>query len=227
MAKAAQKKPAPKASTVEVIDVEQGSPEWFKARLGLPTASMFSVIMAEGRNDTESKTRTDYLYELAGETISGLQAERWSGKAMERGREMEDEARQRYERTHLSSEITRIGLLKNSGLMKYATVGASPDALVDDDGGLEIKTMIPKLLIRRLMNAATLPPEHKWQVLGNIWVSERSWWDISIYYPKMPPFVVRVERNDVLIKQLSDEVERFSYELKTLVAKLRAMGATG
>ena len=36
---------------IEIIDVEQGSPEWFKARVGLPTASRFSEILAEGGDD--------------------------------------------------------------------------------------------------------------------------------------------------------------------------------
>ena len=61
-----------------------------------------------------------------------------------------------------------------------------------------------------------------------MWILERSWWDLHIYcHPLMPKLTVRVERDDGLIRQLSEQVERFNFELKQLVAKLRAMGATG
>lgn len=227
---AAKKKPATPATTFEIIDVEQGSAEWIKARMGLPTASMFSVMMASGKDEEASKTRTDYLYELAGEIISGIPSERFNNAAMARGHAMEDEARDHYERTHLGATLTRVGLVKNSGLMKYATVGASPDALVEERGrrgGLEIKTMMPKLMIKRLLAGAVMPPEHRAQVHGNIWICEAEWWDLKIFWHRMPNFTVRVERDDVFVKQISDECERFSYELKTLVERLRKMGATG
>ena len=230
MARAAQKKPPERQTTFEIVDCVQGEPEWFKARLGIPTASMFSVMMASGKDDETSKTRTDYLYELAGETISGIPSEKFSGGAMARGKEMESAARDYYERTHLSATLTRVGFAKNGGLMKYVTVGASPDSLVEDRGslgGLEIKTMMPKLMIKRLLGGAVMPPEHRAQVHGNMWVFQRDWWDFQIFWPKMPPFVVRVERDDVFIKQISDEAERFGYELKTLIERLRNMGATG
>ena len=220
MAKAPQKK-AP-ASTVEIIDVDQGSLEWFEAKLGIPSASRFSDIMAVG----EGKMRTRYLRELAGEIITGRPAETFKGAAMVRGNDMEAEARDHYARTKFA-DLRRVGFVKNTGLMKYAIAGASPDALIGDDGGLEIKTMIPALMIELFDKGATMPPEHRAQVQGNMWVCERSWWDFKIYYPRMPDFTVRVMRDDAFIKQLSDDVERFSFDLKKLVERLRNMGATG
>ena len=35
----------------EIIDCEQGTPEWFAARAGIPTASEFSTVLSEGRAD--------------------------------------------------------------------------------------------------------------------------------------------------------------------------------
>lgn len=222
MAKAAHKKAIEPKSTVEILDCEQGSEEWFAARLGLPTASRFSDIMAAG----EGKTRTRYLRELAGEIITGRPAETFKSIAMARGNEMEAEARDHYARTKFA-DLRRVGFVKNAGLMKYAIVGASPDALIGDDGGLEIKTMTPALMIELFDKGSAMPPEHRAQVHGNMWVCQRSWWDFKIFYPRMPDFTVRVQRDDVFIKQLSDEVERFSYDLKMLVDRLRKMGATG
>lgn len=221
MAKATKKIAAP-ASTVEIIDVEQGSPEWFEVKLGIPSASRFADIMAAG----EGKMRTRYLRELAGEIITGRPAETFKSVAMARGNEMEAEARDHYARTKFA-DLRRVGFVKNAGLMKYAMVGASPDALIGDDGGLEIKTMIPALMIELLDKGATMPMEHRAQVHGNIWVCERSWWDLKIYYPRMPDFTVRVHRDDAYIEQIKNAVEIFSYDLKMLVERLRKMGATG
>lgn len=222
MAKATKKKVPARKTTFEIVPCTQGQPDWFEAKLGIPSASRFSDIMAKG----DGKMRTRYLRELAGETITGKPAESFKGGAMTRGNEMEAEARDHYARTKFAT-LERVGFVKNAGLMKYAIVGASPDALIGDDGGLEIKTMFPALMIDLLSRGAGMPLEHRAQVQGNIWVCEREWWDFKIYYPKMPDFTVRVLRDEVFIAEIRREVEIFSHDLKKLVEWLRARGATG
>jgi hypothetical protein len=223
MPKIAQKKAAlvPK-STVEIFDCDQGSDTWLNLRLGIPTASRFADIMAGG----EGKMRTRYLRELAGEIVTGRPAETFKGGAMARGNDMEAEARDHYARTKFV-DLRQVGFVKNAGLMKYAIAGASPDALIDTTGGLEIKTMIPALMIELFDKGSAMPNEHRAQVQGNMWVCEREWWDFKIYYPKMPDFTVRVTRDDSYIAEIQKAVEIFSYDLRVLVEKLRKMGATG
>lgn len=219
MAKAAVQKKAAKAPSVEIVDCEQNSPEWFEARLGVVTASNFHKVMAGG----DGLVRTRYMRDLAGEILSGRTAESFKNAAMERGNEMEAAAREQYQRDHLVT-LQRVGFVRNAGLMRYATVGASPDALIGADGGLECKSMIPALMIERLEKGATLPSAHRAQVHGCMWVCERKWWDVKIYYPGMPDYTVHVVRDDSYIKEISDAVEVFSYELKKLVERLRGMG---
>ncbi len=213
-AKAAASKP----STAEIFEFEQNSPEWFEARLGIVTASNFHKVMAGG----EGKVRTQYMRELAGEILSRRPAESFVSEAMRRGKHFEPEAIEHYARSCFD-EVQRVGFVRNAGLMKYAVVGASPDALIGADGGLEIKTTLPALLIELLEKGAALPSEHRAQVHGSIWVCERKWWDLKIYYPGMPDYTVHVLRDDTYIKEISNAVEVFSYELKKLVEKLRAM----
>lgn len=216
------KQAAPK-SLLRIIDVEQGSPEWFEHRLGLPTASNFSVIMAQGRDDKDSLSRTEYLHRLAGEIITGRQAEEtFKSRAMERGKEMEPEAIADYE-ARKKTTVKRIGLGINFEGLKRC--GASPDGLVGFDGGLETKTMRPDKMIPLLMRGARMLPEHVAQTQGNIMIFERAWWDLKVFYPKMPDFTVRVLRDDIYIEQLTNQIEIFNYDLKRLVEKLRAMGA--
>jgi hypothetical protein len=221
-AKPRKKDEAPK-SLLQLHDAPQGSEEWLRARLGIPTASMFTVIMAEGRDGGDSLTRQQYLYRLAGEQITGEPAEEtFRSRAMERGKDMEAEAVADYER-RTGRVVTRVGFATNfSGLKRC---GASPDGLVGFDGGLETKTMRPDLMIPMLEHGARMLPEHRAQVHGNMLVLERDVWDFKVFYRGMPDFTVRVEKDQTYARRLHAEIERFNYELKQLVEKLRNMGA--
>lgn len=200
---------------MQVIECDQGSDEWFKARLGVPSASNFSAILAKG----EGKTRKSYMLRLAAEIITGEPGETFTSQAMERGKVMEDEARDLYAFIH-DAPLQRVGFVRNGN------VGASPDSLIGTDGGLEIKTQRGDLLIETLFKG-DVPSEHKAQVQGNLWVCEREWWDFVGYWPKMPLFVKRAVRDEPYIANLASEVDRFNDELQAIVARLRAYGPEG
>lgn len=196
--------------TVQVFDCQQGTPEWFEARRGLPTASEFSSVLAKG----EGKTRMAYMRKLASEIITGEIGESFTTAAMERGKVMEAEARDLYAFIH-DAPLTQVGFLRNG------QKGASPDSLSGDVGGVEIKTQRGDLLIETLLRDG-FPPEHKAQCQGFLWVAEREWVDLVVYWPKMPMFVKRTYRDENYIKALSVAVDVFNSELRDLVAKVRA-----
>lgn len=194
---------------MQVFECEQGSQEWFAARCGIPSASMFSAILAKG----EGKTRKAYLHRLAAEIVTGEPAETFKSFAMERGRTMEEEARDLY--AFLEDEpLYRVGFIRNGN------AGASPDSLVGQRGGLEIKTQKAELLVETLLKDK-LPSEHVAQVQGNLWISERQWWDLIVYFPKMPLFRKRVERDEAYIATLAREVSLFHGDLLEVVRRLR------
>ena len=193
-------------------DIEQGTPEWFAARAGIPTASRFATVMAKG----EGKTRAEYMRKLAGEIITGELAEGFTTPHMERGKLMEDEARETYAFIN-SVEPYQVGFIRSGDR------GASPDSLIGTDGGLEIKTAMPHIQIDRLEHDR-LPPEHKAQVQGNLWISEREWWDFVSYWPRLPMLITRVYRDEPYIKIMSDEIDRFNDEKAALVERIRAYG---
>ncbi|KAA3503256.1 exonuclease [Rhizobium rhizogenes] len=197
---------------MQVFDFEQGEEEWFRARMGIPTASKFATVMAKG----EGKTRSEYMRKLAGEILTGEPQEAFSNAHTERGNVMEDEARQTYAFVE-NAELHRVGFIRNGNR------GASPDSLVGKNGGLEIKTALPHIQIDRL-ERDRLPPEHKAQVHGNIWLSEREWWDFVSYWPKLPILTVRVYRDEDYIKTMADEVDQFNDELAALVERIRHYG---
>lgn len=201
---------------MEIFDFEQGSAEWLSARAGIPTASEFATIMASGRGGGESKMRLTYLRKLAGEIITGEPTEAYTNAHMERGHAMEPEARDLY-CLLTDAEIQRVGFVRNG------QTGCSPDALVGNDGILEIKTKLPHLLIELLL-ADKFPADHVAQCQGNLWVAEREWIDIVVYWPKMPPLIKRAQRDEAYIRALERAVDEFNVELAELVEKIRRYG---
>lgn len=198
---------------IEVLDMDQGTPEWFEARCGIPTASEFSTVMAQGKGGGASVTRTNYLRKLAGEILTGDPApEGYSSAFMERGKELEDEARRMFAFMR-DADPQRVGFIKNG------RAGCSPDSLLGDDSGLEIKVAIPAVQIARLQ-AGKLPAEHVAQVQGSLWVTERKTWEFVSYCPKLPPLIVTVERDEAYIDKLAKAVAAFNEELDSIVASI-------
>lgn len=199
---------------MDVLHCEQGTAEWHAARTGIPTASMFATILAKGKGDAASKTRATYMRKLAGEIITGDPMESYSNDHMERGKVMEAEARDLYA-FQQNVEPMQVGFIRSG------QKGCSPDSLIANDGGCEIKTKLPHLQIE-VLERGTLPPEHKAQCQGVLWVAEREWIDFVSYWPKMPLFVCRVTRDEEYIAALSDAVDAFNDELAALVERVRA-----
>ena len=202
---------------IEFIDCEQGSPEWLKSRMGLPTASEFAAIIATGRGGGDSKVRRSYLLRLAGEIITGEPGESYVNSHMERGRAMEEEARDLYAFT-CDEDPLRVGFLRNG------RKGCSPDALLGIAGMLEIKTKLPHLTIDCILRGE-FPPEHKAQCQGALWVAEREWIDLVIYWPRLPLFVKRAYRDEGYIATLSQAVDELNGEVDDVVAKIRSLGS--
>lgn len=195
---------------MEIVACEQGSVEWHRARLGLPTASRFSDVLAKG----EGKVRGKYLHELAAETLrGGPEPDAYTNVHMDRGHAQEAEARHAYALLR-DVDPVQVGFIRNG------RKGASPDSLIGTDGGLEIKTALGHIQIERLKRG-TLPPEHRAQVQGTLWVAERQWWDFMSYSPGLPELIVRVHRDDAYIAALAEAVDIFNDELDALLASVR------
>lgn len=197
---------------MQLIDVEQGSPEWFAARCGIPTASCFSQVLAKG----EGKTRATYMRRLAGEIITGQPAETFKSPEMLRGNAMEDEARSAYAFMH-DADPQRVGFVRRDRF------GCSPDSFLGDDGILEIKTQKAELLVATI-DADKFPSEHVAQCQGALYVTGRKWVDLCVYWPGMPLFVKRAHRDDLYIEGMHSALGLFTLELDELVDRIRAYG---
>jgi hypothetical protein len=206
--------------TVTIFDCEQGSEDWYRARMGIPTASEFASILAKARDKkSPGQMRKTYLRKLAGEIVSGDPMTSYTNAHMERGKELEFEAREAY-CILTDNECRQVGFLRN----EEVNAGCSPDSLIGEAGMLEIKTALDHIAIEKI-EADKFPPEHMAQCQGALWISARDWIDITVYAkPSIPLFIKRAQRDEAYIKTLADEVARFNEDLADLVERVRHYG---
>lgn len=171
--------PEPDALALPAEFAPQGSPEWHAERLGCITASEFVKIVTPAKAEvSKSKTATQYIYEVAAEILTGQAIDRPVTHAMQWGHDHEAQAREVYE-ARRKCEVQQVGFVP------YAPepfVGGSPDGLVGDDGGIEIKCPEnPAIHIAYKLDG--MPAEKKPQVQGHLWLSGRQWWDFVSFHP--------------------------------------------
>lgn len=209
-------------SEIEIIDdVLQGSPEWKALRVGIPTASRFADAMASAKvPGEESKTRARYMKDLAGEVMTGEPAEGFRSRAMIRGQEVEPVLRATFQ-IETGLDVREVAFVRRR--TPFGLIGASPDALVGEDSGLEIKSEDPAILIDTL-RAGRVPPQHMAQLQGNMLVSGRPSWWLAIGYPGMPMAKWKVRADTAYQARLKIALEVFQQELDELVEWLRKYG---
>lgn len=214
--------------------IEQRSTEWFDARAGRITASRMCDVMAftagegvwksgprkgQAKVATPLKARIDYIRQLATERHTGLVKSQVKAAALAWGTEVEPEAQSAY-------EVERGVLVTLAGFTlhpEYDFIGASPDFLVGDDGGGEIKCPFARdTHMDTLLDG--LPPEHIEQIQGGLWVTGRKYWDFVSYQPDFPErtriYIQRVERDDEYIAKLADACISLELEVRAILERL-------
>lgn len=200
-----------------IIDCIQGSEEWKQARLGKITASNFDRIITP-KTMKPSSSMAGYAYELLAEEILGRPLDDASSSFMERGHDLEVEARDWYGWDQ-DVNVERVGFVMRDD----AIVGCSPDGLVGTDGGIEIKCPSAAVHMSYLLGEAEV--KYFCQIQGTLWVMGRQWWDFVSYCPGFPEVRKRFVRDEEFIGKLSACVEDMKSLLSTHRATLREMGA--
>lgn len=201
----------------------QRTAEWFARRAGKFTGSRFADLMAVTKSGP-SASRRNLLATLAVERITGACVETYSNAAMQRGIELEEEARQAYE-AHAGTLCVEIDFIDHPNV---PMVGVSPDGLVGDDGLVEIKCQASMAKHLDAIRTGAHAAEYRWQIQGQLWVTGRQWCDAVSYDPRFPQrlqlAVTRVMRDDDAIAQLAAAVGEAEVEVARIVAELTENG---
>ena len=188
-------------------DINQNSDEWYHFRAGKITGSKLGTIMANyGKPFGEPANK--YAVNIAIEQITGNPIpSHYTNTHMVRGHEQEPIARDLYEQETFC-EVT------NGGFFDSKFIGMSPDGLIDDDGVIEIKSVITSVHYANIKREA-LDPAYKWQCIGNLKFSGRDWLDFISFCADFPIekqlFIHRINKGDFVAEfnMIDKRIEEF------------------
>lgn len=201
-----------------ILNVEQGSDEWLKARLGVITASEFDKIITP--SGSKSASASAYMGKLIAENLTGEQQDTYCSDDMARGNELEPKARSLFKAIK-GENVNEVGMVfKDSD----KTISCSPDGLIfsypkcgyireEKDfqyhQGLEIKCPNLANHISYVINGK-LPKQYIPQVQGSMWVTGlNNWWFMSCH-PGYKPLIINVERDNYYIAKMEKIILSFS-----------------
>lgn len=197
------------SKTAIVVDVEQGSNEWLGIKAGVASCSSLDRLVTPSLKP--SAQAEAYMYELTAEHITGEKKYIKPSYWMERGTEMEPNARAMYEL------ITGV-VVQQTGFVfqnKDRLFGFSPDGFPSSRKGLEIKCPAPITHLTYLL-MGVCPKDYQAQVQGSMWASGLKAWDFMSFHPDYDPLIVTVERDPKWMDALDAIVPPFTKKLQEL-----------
>ena len=207
-----------KREILMIEKMEQGTPEWFAARLGNVTASRVADVIAKTKSGY-SASRDNYMAQLICERMTGTVAESFTNAAMQWGTETEPLARAAYE-SYADVLVDEVGYVAHPTIDH---AGASPDGLVGLFGLLEIKSPQSNTHIETLISEK-VPTKYITQMQWQMACTGRAWCDFVSFDPRLPNglqlFVKRVEFDTEYVAMLEEEVKKFLAELDSKISKL-------
>lgn len=193
---------------------------WMQARAGNFTASRAADLMARTRSGP-SASRANLIATLAVERITGECVATYTNAAMQRGTDLEAEARDAYS-FECGVPVIETGYVAHPSIPH---VGASPDGLIGDGGLVEIKC--PASMQKHLdaLRSGSHADEYRWQLQHQLMVTGRAWVDVVSYDPRYPDglqlAIKRVQRDEKAIADLVKAIEVAEPEVEAIVVELR------
>ena len=198
---------------------EQGSEAWIESRRGVITGSRFKDVRDRTAKGAMSAKCILYAKDVARERFGGRAAETFANAAMRFGTEQEPYARAAYE-ARTGNLVEEAGFITTDD----GKFGVSVDGLVDDDGMVEIKTMVSS----DTLFTAVVDADHSAyidQVLGSLWLLGRKWCDLILWAPDLPTgrlTIRRIVRDDDAMQKLEDDLVAFERLVTQYEVQLRA-----
>lgn len=192
--------------------LEQGSEPWLQARAGIVTASTVGKLLTSTGKVASNDTSRALTETLVAERITGRVEYVHPTADMARGTALEPFARAIYAEHY--GRVDEIGFARLDA--EPYTIGASPDGLVGDDRGIEIKSPRAKNHLRTITEDR-VPPVYMPQIQACMFVLDRDWWDFVSYHPGLPLYVKRVHREATWENAIVEAVAQFTETATALV----------
>lgn len=178
---------------MRIFDCVQGTPEWLECRLGFITASQApSFFTSKGEKPTKSVT-DKAVNQIIGDKLDRILVAGYESQAMKDGREKEPQARATAELL-LGVQFKEVGFIAHDDY----DIGCSPDGLLGDTSGIEIKSPLKATHVGYL-RSGKLPTIYVQQVqLTMHLLGVESYYWMS-YYPTLPPVLLEIKKDQALL----------------------------
>ena len=207
--------------------MEQGSPEWQRIRLGMVTASRAGRLITPSKMEYSSSARSLIAELLVENMLHAIDPKEYAdrdvpvmgpgGMYMARGTDMEAEAVDWYE-MHRMVDVSRVGFCESDD----GRSGCSPDGLVGEDGGLEVKCRSAVKHLETVLGFATVLGDPG-QAQFSLFVTGCEWWDVLAYNPALPKVIERHRPIPQYQKAIGECLERFAVDFDKAEESLAAI----
>ncbi len=211
---------------MKIHDIEQGHIDWFKLRMGIPTASELGNLLTPEFELRKGEMPKTYIYTKVAEAYSGRPLISTGSWNTEQGEILETEARPWFELEY-EKKVRQVGFITTDD----GRFGCSPDGLIlNDECGLEIKSPAAHTHVKYLVNGV-LPKEYAAQVLGSMFVTGFKKWMFVSYRRGFPALVLEIQRDEKAMGAIASAIDSFHSEFERAIERVtnveRASTITG
>lgn len=201
---------------MKIHNFEQRTDEWYSIRKGKMTASNAETIIDNG------KGLETYIYNLMAEYYSSAEKENYINADMQRGIDLEPEARLEFE-FYTGLDVQEVGFVEYNDF-----IGVSPDGLVGDDGLIEIKCPNDSIYFKLLLSN-NIKPEYIAQMQMQMYVTDRQYCYFVSYNPNFEKslYIKKINRDEEMIDKLKKGLERGTELIKEIKKNFRKVGTNG
>ncbi|WP_440864579.1 lambda exonuclease family protein [Symbiopectobacterium purcellii] len=195
---------------IDVLQVEQGSYDWQRLRLGVITASGVHNVISKPRSGKKwTDMKMSYFLTLLAEVCTGVAPE-VNAKALAWGKEHEDDARTVFEFT-AGVTVASAPIIYRDEEMRVA---CSPDGLCSNGFGLELKCPFTSrdFMRFRLGGLDAVKSMYMAQVQFSMWVTGKDAWYFANYDPRMKREGIHhvvIERDETYMSDFNEMVPDF------------------
>jgi len=201
----------------DLVDVEQGSTDWFIARSGVVTASKAHYLLM-GR---KTAGRATYIDELIAQIATGLIPDEIKAAPLQWGKDNEEDARDAYSAATFESIEEEAFIYQDTSMR----AGISPDGLIiGEDKGLELKCPWSSKVWCAFAGRGEIKKEEIAQVQFSLMITGFESWGFAKYDPRnvncKKLHYVEILRDEEMIKRLEKGLAEFIQDMDEALNKL-------
>lgn len=193
-----------------IHNFEQHTDDWYNIRLGKFTASHADTIKT-GKTGLET-----LCFNLVAEILTKKKKDTFLSAAMAQGNELEDTARTLFE--------MQTGLLVNQvGFVEVDEFsGCSPDGLIGDVSGVEIKCPQDNTFAKYLYDLK-IKPEYYAQIQMQMMMCKRDYWYYAVFNPNFDEqlIVQKVDKDIAFQEHLSAGLDKGKARVREILEQIK------